>query len=310
MKIPSAHLNFASKINPFGLKREGPVFCLLSVLLLFSLLISPAAAKVVDWKITPTDLHVGDTLKITVTASPGADVAFSVSNDQTLPVINGKYKLELINLPVPEWNNNIFTVRAEGVKNLKISDKVTILTIPYTLRLDVNANRGIATVVQRDPPFLDKLFYNNNIVIEGDALNVCPVQLEVKVDETLKAESNGKFVVDYDTSALPPGTYVLKIGNQARTIELKPKLKTPHSDFTAVATGGRTPLKVQFIDESSGVITSRSWYINNDKIAFSNAKDPVYRFKNPGKYWVTLTVGNSAGTDTKKHLVTVKLHGR
>jgi PKD domain len=312
VKIPSAHLNLASKINPFRLKREGPVFCLLSVLLLLCLLITPAAAKSDDWKMTPTDLRVGDTLKITGTASPDAGVPFSVSHDMKLPVLNGRYKLELNNLPVPEWNKNLFTVRAEGVKNLKISDEVSILGIPYSLHLDVNANRGgIATVVQRDPPFLDKLFYNNNIVIEGDALKgKSSVQLEVKVDETLTADSNGKFALDYDTSALPPGEYVLKIGNKARAVELKPKLKPPHADFTAVAAGGRTPFKVQFIDESSGVITSRSWDFNNDGIPDSSAKNPVYSYQKAGTYKVTLTVGNSAGTSTKTHYVTVKLHGR
>ncbi|HEY5123989.1 MAG TPA: hypothetical protein VIK14_09665 [Ignavibacteria bacterium] len=274
MKIPSAHLNHASKINLARLKKERPLFCLLSVFILLGLLISPAAAKAVNWKITPSDLHVGDKLTITGTTSPGADVPFSVSHDMKLPVNDERYKLELINLPVPEWNNNLFTVRAERVQNLYISDEVTILGIHYSLHLDAKANKdGIATIVQRDLPFLDKLFYKNNIVIEGDALKgKSSVQLKVQVDETRTADSHGKFAFDYDTSALPSGTYVLKIGNQAKTIELKPKLQPPHAAFTAVAVQGRTPLKVQFKDKSTGVITSRSWDFNNDGKADSKAK--------------------------------------
>ena len=40
------------------------------------------------------------------------------------------------------------------------------------------------------------------------------------------------------------------------------------------------------------------------------AKDPIYTYKNPGSYKVRLTVGNSAGTSTKTHIVTVKKHFR
>ena len=127
MKIPLINVHSTSEIKPVRITREGFTFGLLTMFILLCLLISPAAAATVDWKITPASPMVGDTLKITGTASRGADVAFSVSHDMKLPVTKGRYRLELNNLPVPEWNNNLFTVRAEGVKNLKISDDVTIL---------------------------------------------------------------------------------------------------------------------------------------------------------------------------------------
>lgn len=62
MKIPWAHVDYASKTKSGRSKMEGLAFRFLFVFLLIGLLISPAAAAAVNWQYTPSDPHVGDTL--------------------------------------------------------------------------------------------------------------------------------------------------------------------------------------------------------------------------------------------------------
>lgn len=219
MKTQLTNINHKSKIKPTRPKREC-FFFFLSLLLFFGLLTFPATA--VDWKMSPSNLHVGDTLKIKVTASPGEDVDAIVSHNMSLPVCNGRYQLVLNNLPVAEWKNNVFNVSAIGVKNMNITDGESICGRWIWARWHINAKNGIATVVQRDPPITEFLFFDNKIIISGDALKgKDSVLLKVNVKETLTADSKGNFEFDYDTSALPAGEYILTIGDKTQKIELQ-----------------------------------------------------------------------------------------
>jgi hypothetical protein len=221
VKTQLTNLN-TNKIKPAKSKRECVFFFLLSALLFFSLLTFPATA--VDWKMSPSNPHVGDTLKIKVTASPCEDVNASVSHNMSLPVnaCNGRYQLVLNNLPVAEWKNNIFNVSTHGVKNMNITDGESVFGHWIWASWHINAVDGTATVVQRDPPITDLLFFNNKIIISGDALECRDsVLLNVTINETLTADSKGSFKFDYDTTALPAGEYVLTIGNKTQKIELQ-----------------------------------------------------------------------------------------
>lgn len=298
MEIPSANSNYASKINLVKLKKEGPVFCLLSILLLFCLLISPAAATAVDWKISPTSPTVGDTLKITGTAPPGKDVRAEVTFIKNLPVSQGRYRLTLNNLQVPDGKDNLFTVRADGVKNLHVG-----VTKLLTVNLNKDATSGVATISQGHVPAL-----SYDILIDGDALKgKNSVQLQITASQTLTADSKGKFAFSYDTFSMPPGKFSIKVGNQAKTIELKPKgQKKPVADFTASPVYGVEPLKVKFKDLSTESPKSWKWDFGDGKA--STEQNPAHTYKNAGRYTVSLTVWNAAGSSkiTKSYFIYVK----
>jgi serine protease AprX len=73
--------------------------------------------------------------------------------------------------------------------------------------------------------------------------------------------------------------------------------KVPTADFSASPTSGKTPLKVQFTDRSTGSPTSWKWSFGDG--ASSTQKNPKHTYSKAGKYAVSLTVKCSAGSDTK-----------
>ncbi len=71
----------------------------------------------------------------------------------------------------------------------------------------------------------------------------------------------------------------------------------PVAGFTGNATSGNAPLTVAFTDSSTGSPTSWNWNFG-DGTANSTTKNPIHKYSTAGDYTVTLTVGNSAGTNT------------
>ena len=66
---------------------------------------------------------------------------------------------------------------------------------------------------------------------------------------------------------------------------------------------GRAPLTVYFTDKSTGTITSEKWVFEDG--ATSTLKNPSHKFTKVGKWKVTLTVTNKAGSNLKYQYVTV-----
>jgi len=72
----------------------------------------------------------------------------------------------------------------------------------------------------------------------------------------------------------------------------------PIANFTAVNNKGSAPLLVLFNDTSKNDPTSWTWDFG-DKTSKSIEKNTTHIYTKPGKYTVTLTVNNTAGTDMK-----------
>jgi len=68
------------------------------------------------------------------------------------------------------------------------------------------------------------------------------------------------------------------------------------ANFTANITSGPAPLAVQFTDTSTGNPTAWSWTFGDG--AISTEQHPVHTYAVPGTYTVSLTVTNSAGSNT------------
>ncbi|AKJ39676.1 DUF3344 domain-containing protein [Methanosarcina barkeri] len=80
----------------------------------------------------------------------------------------------------------------------------------------------------------------------------------------------------------------------------------PVAAFSASPTSGKAPLKVTFTDKSTGTPTKWKWNFGDGKI--SSKQNPVHKYYKAGKYTVTLTVSNAAGSNTKtiSNYITVK----
>lgn len=72
----------------------------------------------------------------------------------------------------------------------------------------------------------------------------------------------------------------------------------PEADFSSNVTTGMYPLTVQFTDLSSNAF-SWKWDLNGDGKIDSIAQNPVYTYGSYGNYAVSLTIGNSKGSDTE-----------
>lgn len=213
MKINS----YVNNIKLVKLKRTKLVLGFLSVFLLLGLFISPSAAKT-DWQISPSNPTVGDTLKIKGTASPGEDLIAQVSFEKEIPVTEGRYQYLLEKIKIPRGEDNLLTLRGEGVENLNVS----VTKLFFTKKLSSNASGGIATISRRNVPPL-----TYKVLIDGDALSTSSkassVKLTVTASQTLKTNSKGKFNFNYHTSSMPAGKYTIYIGDSKKTIELKPE---------------------------------------------------------------------------------------
>ena len=73
-------------------------------------------------------------------------------------------------------------------------------------------------------------------------------------------------------------------------------ISTPVAAFAANATSGTAPLAVLFLDESTNAPTSWVWSFGDGGI--STIQSPVHAYTLAGTYTVTLTVTNSAGSNT------------
>jgi hypothetical protein len=210
VKIASINENSASTIKSVRFKRKELLFCLLTTLFLFCLLISPVAAKVTELKISPWNPAVGETVKVTGKASPDESITAQVTVHLRAPVSGRLYRLAVDSIKVPSGMNSI-TIKASGVKNLRV--KVG----PFSKESQASKG-GIATLTATSVPPL-----NYNIVIEGDALSKSSVPLTISASKTFKADSDGTFEFEFDTTSMPAGTYIVKVGNKERIVQLGSK---------------------------------------------------------------------------------------
>ncbi|MFY9457872.1 MAG: PKD domain-containing protein [Candidatus Spechtbacterales bacterium] len=86
-------------------------------------------------------------------------------------------------------------------------------------------------------------------------------------------------------------------GKKTKTIHY-----APTADFSANKTPGRSPLKIQFTDKSTGEIEKWSWDFDGDNREDSQNKDPLYTYTVPGPYRAKLTVSGPGGRDTASKL--------
>ena len=110
---------------------------------------------------------------------------------------------------------------------------------------------------------------------------------------------------EYTYSKAGNYTVSLKVTNAAgtntKTIKNYITVKTapikPIAAFSASPTSGKVPLKVTFTDKSTGAPTSWKWSFGDG--TYSTTKNPAHTYSKAGKYNVSLTVKNAAGSNTK-----------
>ena len=203
------------KPNRAGLN---PLFCLLIILILFfAATVSPAVAKVTDWKVNPENPKIGDTLIISGLATPEEEVEVSVSFEKTVPVYLREYTYEFENIEILNFNN-LFTVRAEGVENLKVKMKMVLSKTESAW-----ADEGIATVSHSGISPGEYRVRVDGMAEDGAS----GVNLKVTTVQKLKAGKDGQFSYRYSTGSVPSGKLEIKLENSEREIIFDAKGNAP-----------------------------------------------------------------------------------
>ena len=90
-----------------------------------------------------------------------------------------------------------------------------------------------------------------------------------------------------------------------KPVATKPVATKPVAAFSASPTSGKATLQVQFTDKSKNSPTSWSWNFGDKST--STAMSPTHKYTTAGKYTVTLTVKNAAGSSiaTKTNYIVI-----
>jgi len=210
------------------------------ILVLIQLTISPAAAAVRSWEISPEEPVTGDTLQIKGSASPEEEVEVQVTFEKRVQASGGTYEYTLEDVKIPEGFNNRFTVQASEANNLNVRVKMLIWITKSS-----EASGNIATVTQSSvPPG------TYQIKIDGDAKEeTSTVNLKITAVQQVKADSNGDFSYSYNTKAVPPGDFEVSVGGITKEVTLqKEETLAMTSDYSSQETEAvteQTPLETQ-----------------------------------------------------------------
>jgi hypothetical protein len=126
-----------------------------------------------------------------------------------LPVSGGQYEYET-SVEIPQEPNR-FLVTARNVQDFNAGVKMGIW---ITKRFQ--ANGGRASISHANVPS-----GRYNIKLFGEAQpGSSQVPVEVAAETQVKADSNGKYSLDIDTSGIPAGEYRIEVAGETKTIQI------------------------------------------------------------------------------------------
>ncbi|MDQ1251657.1 MAG: hypothetical protein QG646_765 [Euryarchaeota archaeon] len=102
------------------------------------------------------------------------------------------------------------------------------------------------------------------------------------------------ILINVATSNSSSGVTVKNIQNTV--INGNQILKVPVAAFSVTPTSGYAPLKVKFTDKSTGSPTSLKWSFGDG--TYSTQQSSSHTYSKPGKYTISLTVRNGAGSNS------------
>jgi len=173
-------------------------------------------------------------------------------------------------------NSEIYIVKADGTGRIQLTSD------------SANDNSPVFSPDGSKIVFVSDKAGNEDIwIMDADGKNKVQLTSDPASDSFPVWSPDGKKIAFWSNRGGNNNIYTLTLENE----------KTPVAAFCASQTSGNAPLKVSFTDKSTGTPTSWSWSFGDGKT--STLKNPLHIYSKAGKYTVSLTVKNAAGTNMK-----------
>lgn len=241
--------------------------------------------------LSPMNPTPGDRITLKGSASPGEQVSFRSSFSMDLPVSGGQYDYET-EVEIPQKPNRV-TVSAENVKDFNAGVKLGIW-----ITKGFEAKGGVASISHADVPpgrYDLKMF--------GEALpGAKNIPVRVAAETTVKADSQGRYIMSIDTSGIPPGEYRIEGAGDTKIIHLGSSSESVVSgkSIQKEATGsGYVEEKLESTENPKSVeITPEvvRWYAEKTGMECSNESqyaeaERLLRKRLSGGYWLVIAKG-------------------
>jgi hypothetical protein len=182
----------------------------------------------------------GDNVSLSGRAAPNETVWITSSFIISLPVSDGKYSAEFIDILFPPGEKK-FSVTAENVEDIRISLGPLFFfpAVEYPLDGPLEATNGTATIPISVPFTMGAITVidisdEKDVKVYGNAAEDAEfVNLSVDMSIKVIADTNGDFKLDVNTGGVPLGEFMITAGAINKTVEVvstKPVFDTGMSD--------------------------------------------------------------------------------
>jgi PKD repeat protein len=264
---------------------------------------SPEIKSVV---LLPTSTTTGSIINVTVNVTDNVGVSIVKANNTLL--LNHGGSIWNGNITALEGTHSVNVSVVDGASNIAWNNSTayTATPVPVTLKINdftANVTSGIAPL---ETKFISNVTGTNIIKWRWDfepSGNYTYSQNAVTANHTFTNPGIYDITLTVWNAAGQTATLTKKayiVINSAETV------KRPLANFVSSVTYGKAPLTVKFTDPSTNNPASWSWNFGDKST--STAQNPFHTYKKRGKYTVSLTVKNTAGSSTvvKFGLITVK----
>nr|QNO58201.1 hypothetical protein MFNKIFOF_00023 [Methanosarcinales archaeon ANME-1 ERB7] len=203
------------------------IFVILALALTFTItvFIAIGSAEVTELKVNPEVVIQGANVSLSGRAAPDETVWIKSSFVISLPISDGKYSAEFVDILFPPGEKK-FSVTAENVENIRISLAPLFGSErEYPLDGPLEATSGIATIAISLPFTMWGMTVNINgekdVKVYGNAAEDAEfVNLSVDMSVKVIADTNGKFKLDVNTGGIPLGEFMITAGAITKTVKV------------------------------------------------------------------------------------------
>ena len=203
------------------------VILFLALAFTVTVFIAIGSAEITELKVNPEVVIQGANVSLSGRAAPNETVWITSSFVIPLPVSDGKYTAEFIDILFPPGEKK-FSVTAENVEDIRISlDPLGYFfhDIEYPRDGPLEATKGIATIAISVPFTMWGMTVNiggkKDVQVYGNAAEDAEfVNLSVDMSIKVIADTNGDFKLDVNTGGVPLGEFMITAGAINKTVEV------------------------------------------------------------------------------------------